>query len=308
VKKAAPNLPASVRQRLLNRAKENRQDFGMLLTNYALERFLYRLSVSRHRDSFVLKGALLLQLWTSEVYRPTRDLDLLGELPGPAKGYRKIFAEVCGEKVEDDGLTFLADTIRVEKIRDDEAYEGVRVLLEARLANARIPLQIDVGFGDVITPAPVEVEYPTLLPFPAAKMRAYPKESVVAEKFEAVIKLGMANSRMKDFYDLWVMAGRFEFRSPVLAEALSATFARRETVLPASRPLAFMPEFSASPPKQTQWRAFLRKSGLEADASLQDVTTALGEFLMPIVEGILRKRTIPLLWRPGGPWKGSPAD
>jgi hypothetical protein len=170
VKKAATNLPASVRQRLLNLANEKRQDFGMLLTNYALERFLYRLSVSRHRDSFVLKGALLLQLWTSEVYRPTRDLDLLGEVIGSATGHRKIFAEVCGAKVDDDGLTFLADTIRVEKIRDEEAYEGVRVLVEARLANARIPLQIDVGFGDVITPAPIEVEYPTLLTFPAARV------------------------------------------------------------------------------------------------------------------------------------------
>jgi predicted nucleotidyltransferase component of viral defense system len=306
VKKAATNLPASVRQRLLNLANENRQDFGMLLTKFALERFLYRLSVSQHRDRFVLKGALLLQLWTSEVYRPTRDLDLLGE--GPTKGYRKVFAEVCGEKVEDDGVTFLADTIRIQKIREEEAYEGVRVLFEARLANARIPLQIDVGFGDVITPAPVEIEYPTLLAFPTAKMRAYPKESVVAEKFEALIKLGMANSRMKDFYDLWVMAGRFEFRGSVLAEALAATFARRKTMLPASRPLAFTPEFSASPAKQTQWRAFLRKSGLEANASLHDVANALNEFLMPVVEGILRKRTIPLLWRPGGPWKESPPD
>jgi predicted nucleotidyltransferase component of viral defense system len=306
VKKAATNLPASVRQRLLNLANEKRQDFGMLLTNYALERFLYRLSVSRHRDSFVLKGALLLQLWTSEVYRPTRDLDLLGQVTGPAKGYRRVFAEVCRQKVEDDGVIFLADTIRIEKIRDEEAYEGIRVLLEARLANARIPLQIDVGFGDVITPAPVEVEYSTLLAFPAAKMRAYPKESVVAEKFEALIKLGMANSRMKDFYDLWVMSERFEFRSPVLAEALAATFERRRTALPASRPLALTPEFSASRAKQTQWGAFLRKSGLEADASLQDVANALGEFLMPIVEGILRKRTIPRLWRTGGPWNASP--
>jgi predicted nucleotidyltransferase component of viral defense system len=308
VKKAATNLPASVRQRLLNLAHEHRQDFGMLLTKYALERFLYRLSVSLHRDSFVLKGALLVQVWTSEVYRPTRDLDLLGQATGPAKGYRKIFVEVCGQKVEDDGLTFLAETIRVEKIRDEEAYEGIRVLLEARLATARIPLQIDVGFGDVITPEPMEIDYPTLLAFPKPKMRAYPKETVVAEKFEAIVKLGMANSRMKDFYDLWVMAGRFEFAGSVFAEALSATFARRKTVLPAFPPLAFTPEFSASPAKQTQWRAFLRKSGLEADASLEDVTNALEKFLMPVVEAILRQRTIPAGWRPGGPWRCVVAD
>ena len=183
------------------------------------------------------------------------------------------------------------------------------MLLEARLANARIPLQIDVGFGDVITPAPVDVEYPTLLAFPAAKMRAYPKETVVAEKFEALIKLGMANSRMKDSYDLWVMSKRFEFRSPVLAEAVAATFERRQTALPASRPLAFTPEFSESPGKQTQWEAFLRKSGLKADASLREVVNALDQFLMPVVKGIMIKRTIPFslsLWRPGGPWKASP--
>src|SRR5258708_1941846 len=140
VKKTATNLPASVRQRLLNLANAKRQDFGMLLTKFALERFLYRLSVSQHRDSFVLKGALLLQLWTSEVYRPTRDLDLLGQVTGPAKGYRKVFADVCAQKVEDDGMTFLADTIRIEKIREEEAYEAGRVLLDARSANTRIRL------------------------------------------------------------------------------------------------------------------------------------------------------------------------
>jgi predicted nucleotidyltransferase component of viral defense system len=220
LKKAPSNLPASVRQRLLNLANESKQDFGMLLTRYALERFLYRLSVSRHRDAFVLKGALLLQLWTSEVYRPTRDLDLLGQAEGSAKGYRKIFVDVCSEKVEDDGMTFVADSIRVEKIRDEEEYQGIRILLEARLDNARIPLQINVGFGDVITPAPLEVEYSTLLGFPRANLRVYSKDSVVAEKFEAIVKLGMANSRMKDFYDLWVLAKRFEFSGSVLSTPL----------------------------------------------------------------------------------------
>ena len=239
---------------------------------------------------------------------PNAGFGLVGASYRTSEGVSHGFADVCAEKVEDDGLSFLSDTIRIEKIREEEAYQGIRVLLEARLANARIPLQIDVGFGDVITPAPVEVEYPTLLAFPAAKMRAYPRESVVAEKFEAMIKLGMANSRMKDFYDLWVMAGRFEFRGPVLGEALAATFARRKTGLPASRPLALTPEFSASPAKQTQWRAFLRKSGLEAGASLQDVTNAIDAFLIPVVEGILRKGTIPSLWRPGGPWRASPPD
>jgi Nucleotidyl transferase AbiEii toxin, Type IV TA system len=181
-------------------ATERKEDFGLLVTRYGLERFLYRLSVSPHRDSFVLKGALLLQLWTAETYRPTRNLDLPGRGIS-SMSYRNIFSEVCSQKVEDDGLMFLSDTIRVERIRDDEAYEGVRVRLEARLGNVRVPLQIDVGLGDAIVPASEELEYPTLLKFPAPKLHAYSKESVVAEKFEAMVKLGMANSRMKDFYD-----------------------------------------------------------------------------------------------------------
>ena len=307
LKKAPSNLPASVRQRLLNLANESKQDFGMLLTRYALERFLYRLSVSRHRDAFLLKGALLLQLWTSEVYRPTRDLDLLGETEGSAREYRKIFADICSEKVEDDGVIFLPSSIRMRKIRDEDEYEGIRVLLEARLDRARIPLQIDVGFGDVVSPAVLEVEYPTLLPFPAARLRAYPKESVVAEKFEAMVKLGMANSRMKDFYDLWVMAKRFEFRSSALTAALQATFRKRGTVLP-SRPLAFTAEFAESPGKQTQWKAFLRRSGLKADASLPELLKTLDEFLMPVVKAIFDKKTVLSHWRPSGPWKASPPD
>jgi hypothetical protein len=221
-------------------------------------------------------------------------LDLLGQAEGSAQEYRKMFADVCSEKVEDDGVTFLPGTIRVKKIRDrdEEEYEGIRVLLEARLDKARIPPQIDVGFGDVISPGAFEVEYPTLLTFPAARLRAYPKESVVAEKFEAMVKLGMANSRMKDFYDLWVMAKSFEFRSSVLSAALEATFRKRGTALPSPRPLAFTAEFAESPAMQTQWRAFLGKSGLKADASLPELVKTLDQFLMPVVKGILKKREI----------------
>lgn len=303
--KAPTNLPASVRQRLLNLAGQSKQDFGLLLTRYALERLLYRLSVSKHCDAFVLKGALLFQLWTSKLYRPTRDLDLLGMGDGSAKLYQKIFTELCSQEVEDDGLTLLPDTIRVDKIRDEEEYEGVRVLLTAHLANARILLQIDVGFGDVISPGPVELEYPTLLPFPAPKLRAYSKESVVAEKFEAMVKLGMANSRMKDFYDLWVMARQFEFRGEVLSAAVKATFERRRTALPSSTPLALTTEFGEAPGKQTQWKAFLTKSGLNASGSLNDVVKELHEFVMPVVQGITSSKTLDHTWRPRGPWKPS---
>ena len=302
MKKRVANLSASVRQRLLNLATEGKEDFGLVLTRYGLERFLYRLSVSPHRDSFVLKGALLLQLWTAEMYRPTRDLDLLGRGISNVS-YRKIFSEVCSQKVGDDGLTFLPDTIRVERIRDDEAYEGVRVRLEAQLGDVRDPLQIDLGLGHAIVPASEELAYPTLLKFPAPKLHAYSKESVVAEKFEAMVKLGIANSRMKDFYDLWVLAQRFEFESATLAAAIQATFKTRRTTLPRSSPLALQADFYELPTKQTQWRAFLRKSGLKADSSLKEVIELIGEFVMPAVDSLLKEDAENKVWQPGGPWR-----
>jgi predicted nucleotidyltransferase component of viral defense system len=301
VKKPVANLSASVRQRLLNLATERKEDFGLVLTRYGLERFLYRLSISPHRDGFVLKGALLLQLWTAEIYRPTRDLDLLGRALSDIN-FRKVFAEVCSQNVEDDGLTFLPSTIRVEKIRDEEAYEGVRVRVEARLGDARIPLQIDVGLGDTIVPASEELEYSTLLEFPAPKLHAYSKESVIAEKFEAMVKLGVANSRMKDFYDLWVLAQRFEFESSTLAAAIQSTFKTRRTALPRSSPLALRTEFYELPTKQTQWGAFLRKSGLKADSSLKEIIEVIRELLMPLVDGVLNGNEENQVWQPGGPW------
>ncbi len=301
MKKPVANLSASVRQRLLNLATERKEDFGLLLTRYGLERFLYRLSISPHRNGFVLKGALLLQLWTAETYRPTRDLDLLGRVPSDIN-FRKVFSEVCSQNVEDDGLTFLPDTIRVERIRDEEAYEGVRVRVEARLGHVRIPLQIDVGLGDTIVPASEELVYPTLLKFPAPKLHAYSKESVVAEKFETMVKLGVANSRMKDFYDLWVLARRFEFDSGTLAAAIQSTFKTRRTALPRSSPLALRTEFYELPTKQTQWRAFLRKSKLKADSSLKEIIEVIREFLMPLVDGVLKGNEENQVWQPGGPW------
>jgi predicted nucleotidyltransferase component of viral defense system len=301
VKKHVVNLSASVRQRLLNLATKRKEDFGLVLSRYGLERFLYRLSTSTHRDLFVLKGALLLQVWTGETYRPTRDLDLLGKEMNLS--YQKIVSDVCSQDVEEDGLSFLSQTIRVERIRDEEAYEGVRALLEARLGNVRIPLQIDVGFGDAVVPAPAELEFPTLLKYPAPKLKAYSKESVVAEKFEAVVKLGMANSRMKDFYDLWVLAQRFEFESANLAAAIHATFATRETVLPTSLPLALQTDFYKLPSKQAQWKAFLRKSGLSAESSLEQTIRVIREFVMSVVERISKGDREKKIWQAGGPWK-----
>lgn len=297
------NVPASVRQRLLNLAHQTNQDFGLILTKYALERLLYRLSISPHRDNFVLKGALLFDLWTDKPRRPTRDLDLLGRGESSAERYQTVFAEICAQDVEDDGLNFLADTVSTNRIRDDEEYEGVRVSMQARLGVARISLQIDIGFGDVITPAPIDVDYPTMLNFPTPKLHAYPRETVVAEKFEAMVKLGMANSRMKDLYDLWELSRRFDFEGPMLKSAVQATFERRGTGFPAAIPLCFTPEFYEAPQKQSQWAAFLRKSGLSGAGSLGEIVEVLRTFLLPVIISLQRDELFEDRWTARGHWQ-----
>jgi predicted nucleotidyltransferase component of viral defense system len=298
------DVAASVRQRLLNLARERGEDFGLVLTHYALERVMYRLSVSDHREQFVLKGAMLFALWGGEPHRPTRDLDLLGRGTVDTGRLKQVFREVIGVEVEDDGLEFQAETVRGERIREDEEYEGVRVHLEARLAAARIKVQVDVGFGDVMTPAPRETEYPVMLDFPAPWLWTYPRETVVAEKFEAMVKLGIANSRMKDFYDLWVMARDFEFEGALISRAIKATFERRGTALPTKVPVALSDEFSDDPGKKTQWAAFLRRLGLEAVGTpLAEVTIALNEFLLPPVLAAGRAESFDRTWPPAGPWR-----
>ena len=298
------DVAASVRQRLLNLARERGEDFGLMLTRYALERVMYRVSVSEHREQFILKGAMLFALWTDDLHRPTRDLDLLGHGTIDTQRLEQVFREVIGVEVENDGLEFLAETVRGERIREDEEYEGVRVHLEARLAAARIKVQIDVGFGDIVTPAPEETEYPVLLDFPAPRLRTYPRETVVAEKFEAMVKLGIVNSRMKDFYDLWVMARDFEFEGALLSRAIKATFERRGTALPTKEPLALTDEFSGDPGKKTQWAAFLRRLGQEPSGiPLADVTLALNEFLLPPVLAAGDAAAFDRTWPPAGPWR-----
>jgi predicted nucleotidyltransferase component of viral defense system len=298
------NVATSVRQRLLNLARDRGEDFGLVLTRYALERLMYRLSVSEHREQFVLKGAMLFALWGGEPHRSTRDLDLLGRGTIDTRRLEQVFREVIGVEVEDDGLEFLTETVRGGRIREEEEYEGVRVHLEARLAAARMKVQIDVGFGDVVTPAPREEEYPVLLDFPAPRLRAYPRETVVAEKFEAMVKLGIANSRMKDFYDLWVLARHFEFEGALLGRAIKATFERRGTALPTEAPLALSDEFSGDPGKKTQWAAFLKRLGHEAGGTvLAEVLEALKEFLLPPVIAAGGMEAFDRTWPPGGPWR-----
>ncbi len=297
------NLVASVRQRLMNVARKNGEDFQLVLTRYGTERILYRISQSAHAGTFVLKGAVLFQLWSGQPHRPTRDLDLLGHGEPSTERFEQIFREICNLTIEEDGLTFDGDRIRAEQIKEDDEYQGIRLRLEARLGNARIPLQIDVGFGDAITPSAVEIEYPTLLDFPAPSIHAYPRETVVAEKYQAMVMLGMANSRMKDFFDLWILARQFEFDGPTICAAIGATFERRQTALPERSPLALTPEFSEDRGKQTQWRAFLRKGRLVTQQiELADVVPLLEAFLMPPTSAIVTRNDFAKRWTPGGPW------
>lgn len=298
------NLASSVRQRLMNRARAQNEDFQLVLTRYALERLLYRLSRSEHRNVFVLKGAMLFQLWSDQPHRPTRDLDLLGYGENTIVRFERIFREVCRLAVEEDGLAFNADSIRGSKIKEGQEYQGLRLNLECHLEKSRIPIQVDIGFGDVVVPRAGRVTYPAMLDFPAPILDAYSRESVVAEKFQAMVMLGMANSRMKDFYDLWILAQRFEFLGPVLCEAILATFERRRTAIPVETPIALSPAFFEDRAKHTQWRAFIAKGKLDSSGDrLEDVVNVLREFLMAPARSIAGGSSLEMAWPPSGPWR-----
>jgi len=295
------NVGASVRARLLARARETRQDFSLVLTRYAIERLLYRIGVSSHADHFLLKGALLFDLWFDVPHRPTRDIDLLGFGSGELSLMESTFKEISAI-AEDDGVTFDPDTVRATEIRKDANYAGVRVGLLGSIDGARCQIQVDIGFGDAVTPDPDDVEYPVMLPeFAAPKLRAYPRYTVVAEKLEALTSLGMANSRMKDYFDLWVLARYADFDADILRRAVRATFDRRATSMSGSAPLGLTDAFAQDAQKEAQWLAFLSRNRLEGLA-LHDVIAALGRFLLPIVEAAASNSPLRGRWTAGGPW------
>lgn len=298
------DVAASVRQRLLNRARERGEDFQLVLTYYAVERLLYRLSRSAHHERFVLKGAMLFSVWSGVPHRATRDLDLLGHGDNAVSALERAFREICRTTVEEDGLEFLEESVRGEEIRDEQDYQGVRLAFIARLAGARIPIRVDIGFGDAVSPPPETVKYPTLLDLPAPRLLAYPREGVVAEKFQTMVMLGIANSRMRDFFDVWYLAQQFEFVGARLCGAIQATFGRRKTSLPPQAPLALTAEFHGDRDKQLQWGAFLRRAGLDADRkTLPQVAESLRAFLLPPTAALARSVPFDMIWSPGGPWR-----
>jgi hypothetical protein len=272
------NRAASIRARLKNRSDAAKQDFNLTLTHYGLERLLYRLSVSRHAPNFLLKGALLFKLWYDIPHRPTRDADLLGFGPDDIDYVATVFRDVCVIEV-DDGIAFEAGSVKTAEIRKEAGYGGVRVEMRAKLDAAQLSLQIDIGFGDVVTPAPETVSYPVMLDdLPAPTLRAYPKYTVVAEKFQALCALGMANSRMKDYFDLWMLLRDGDLDDTELAHAIQATFTRRRTALPEGVPAGLSDAFAADAGKLTQWRAFVTKNKLNAIALGELVQALRAEF------------------------------
>jgi len=298
------NLGHSVHDRLLNLAHRDQQPYDLVLVRYALERLLYRLSCSEYHSRFVLKGAFLFAAWREAALRPTRDMDLLGYGSPDVPTLVDVFKALCALDVPDDGLEFLATSVRGEDIREGNVYHGVRIRLTTRLVSALIPLQVDIGFGDAITPPAEELDFPTLLDFPAPRVLAYPKPVVVAEKFEALVTLGLANSRMKDFYDLWMLAQHSSFDGEVLRQALQATFDRRQSPVPTDTPLALTPFFATDRVKQTQWAAFLRKSRLPAPGlTLDSLIPILRAFLLPPAQAAAQGLAYPATWTPGGPWR-----
>lgn len=296
------NVAASVRQRLLNLSQKRGEEFQSLLVRYANERLIYRLAVSPHADDFILKGAMLLYAWSPYPFRATQDVDLLGRGKISAERLAEMFRGLCTAEVVDDGLGFQMDSVRVGLIRQEDEYGGFRVKLQARLTSARIDLQVDVGVGDAVA-RPALIDYPTLLDFPAPRLRAYSRETSIAEKFHAMVDHGLENSRMKDFFDVWALSREFAFDGAVLAAAIASTFDRRGTAIPEGQPAAFTPQFASDETKAKQWKAFLVRSRVVKEPPAFGVLLrVVAEFLQPAMDAARSRTPLRSTWPPGGPW------
>lgn len=301
--RALTNLPASVHQRLLDRSRTSDRPFNEVLQYYAIERFLYRLSKTPQAGKFILKGALMLSVWTKPFPRPTKDVDLLGRVSNDVAVVSPIIRSACAQEVEPDGMRFDPDGIESRRITEDAEYEGIRVRFQGRLGNARVTVQLGIGFGDVIVPAACVVEYPVILDFPAPRLRGYSRESSIAEKFHAMVRHGELNSRMKDFYDVWLLSRLFTFDGKTLAEAIGRTFSRRDAEVPA-QPVAFRELFVRDATKQAQWTAFVRKAGLtNAPQSFGETAAGVTAFVGPVAASLAAHERFHRAWRPPGPWR-----
>ncbi len=296
-------IVVSIHDRLLNKAKAEHRPFQELLQYHAMERFLYRLSQSKHRESFVLKGGLMLRLWEASFSRPTLDIDLLGKTANEEGRILAALAEVCSQDVEVDGMIFGSGSMRSDRIIEDAHYQGLRIRIPGTLGPSRVMLQIDVGFGDTVLPEPEVVSYPTLLDLPSPCLIGYSKESTIAEKLEAMVSLGQLNSRMKDYYDIWFLSQRFDFAGEQISAAIRSTFDRRGTTLIAN-PVVLSEAFGNDPSKITLWKAFLTRSHLDdAPLAFSAVLSDLRAFLLPILKRIVTEEAFPQNWPAKGPWR-----
>lgn len=287
------NVPASVRARLKNMAEKTGHPFMEILKRYAMERFLYRLSCSKYADKFVLKGALMFVVWKVADRRTTLDIDFLARFDNKIQSVEQFVREICGVNAVNDGLVFDASTVAGEKIKPDADYEGVRIKFTSFLEKARIPIQIDFGFGDEVYPEPEKIEYPVFLDFPAPQLKGYPVETVVAEKFEAMIKLGALNSRMKDFYDVWLLMRKFDFNHGRLAKAMKTTFDHRKTAFPEGKKFFAVEIYDGKSDRQALWKAFLNKNKIKiAPEKLSDAAEKIEKFLLKPVEIIRKKKEL----------------
>jgi len=299
--KAIKNIGASVRQRLLNKARQDHRPFQELLQYYAMERFLYRLSVSSFADRFILKGALLLRVWQAPLARPTMDIDMLGRTANAPEKITTIIHQVLAVEEQEDGIIFDPDSITVEPITEDADYEGLRVRFRGHCDAARLTIQLDIGFGDKVFPEPLQESLPSLLNFPPAEMYCYSRESMIAEKFEVMAKLGILNSRLKDFYDIWMLSRQYNFEGGRLAEAIKQTFEQRGTILVQPQEiisLKFIDE------KQVQWTAFRKRIGLEfLPEDFNQIVQQLELFLTPIVKALIEKESYGDSWIAPDTWQ-----
>ena len=300
IERSLQNVSASIHQRLLNIAKETRRPFNELLQYFAMERFLFRLSRSTHVNSFVLKGALLFRVWGTHDSRATRDIDFLAYDDNSPENIASIIRKICTITDVDDGLSFDAESVTAQRIKEDADYEGVRVRFRGQLGNARIHMQVDVSFGDLIHPGAIHVEYPSLLDLATPLLRSYTPETVIAEKSQAMVYLGSLNSRMKDFYDIWRMSRQFDFQGKILQEAIQRTFANRDTEFIVFEDLS--QELLESKDIKMQWLAFRRKVPVEAPDSFAEIIEAISDFLAPVFATTIGGQTFEKHWKVPGPW------
>ena len=301
-KRRVTDIAASVRARLQSNAKETGRPFQEVLQYFAMERFLFRLSVSPHADKLVLKGGLMLTAWRASSTRPTKDIDFLATMANDVESVVGVVKDICAQDVAPDGLVFDVGSVEGRVIKEDADYEGVRVTFLGHLQRARVNMQIDMGFGDVVVPGADVLEYPTILDHDAPRVRGYSRETTVAEKFEAMVKLGQINSRIRDFFDIWLLSRQFDFEGTVLARAIRETFDNRGTAINPN-PVALTVEFAADPVKMRQWVGFLDKSRIDfAPPTLQDVVEAIAGFIHPVARALVSGDEFSSHWAAPGPW------